>query len=111
MVAVGRLHVPILEPLLQLPFFADLVRREAGARGDELFAQIRVHAQNLRRPDAVAEQVADDLLVHCRPGADAAAGWNAVFSGDADGQVTSQWCCGSSTSESRKNCAAPFIAG
>ena len=34
-----------------------------------------------------------------------------VFSGESDGQVTSQWCVGSSTSVSRKNCAAPFIAG
>jgi hypothetical protein len=36
-------------------------------------------------------------------------GW--AFSGDSDGEVTSQWCVGSSTSVSKKNCAAPFSNG
>ena len=33
------------------------------------------------------------------------------FSGDSDGEVTSQPCVGSSTSVSVKNCAAPLISG
>ena len=33
------------------------------------------------------------------------------FSGDSEGEVTSQWCVGSSTSVSTKNCAAPLING
>ena len=33
------------------------------------------------------------------------------FSGEVDGHVTSQSCCGYSTSVSRKNCAEPLSKG
>ena len=42
-------------------------------------AKVLVHAENFRGLDAVAEQVADDLLVHRRPGADAGAFRDAVL--------------------------------
>ena len=76
---VRGLHVPVFQPFLELACFADLIRREPCASGGELFAEIFVHAENFRRADAVAEQVADDLHVHRRSGADADAFGVLVF--------------------------------
>ena len=70
MMDVLRLHVPILQPFLQLPRAPDLIRREPGARDGKLLAQVCVHAEGFRRLDRVREQVAQDLHVHRRPGAD-----------------------------------------
>ena len=68
-----RLHVPVFEPFLQLPGAADLVRREAGASGGKLFPQVLVLTENLCGFDRVGEQVAEDLHVHRRPGANGGA--------------------------------------
>ncbi len=70
--------VPVVEPFLKLAEPADLQRCEAVAGGGEALAEFGVavgrhsllYIQNLRRLDAVIEQVADDFHVHRRPGAD-----------------------------------------
>ena len=71
-VEVAGLHVPVFEPLLQLPGLADLVRREP-RRGPRRVR--RGSSASMPRISAAAmqcgEQVADDLHVHRRAGADA----------------------------------------
>jgi hypothetical protein len=66
-----RLQVPVLQPFLKLSRLADLQGREARARGGDLRAEFRIHAENFRCLDAVGEQVAQNFHVHRRPGADA----------------------------------------
>ena len=72
-VDLGSLHVPVVEPLLELAGGADLVWRQARARGGEGRAQGRVDAEGLGGLDAVGEEVAQDLGVHRRAGAEAGA--------------------------------------
>ena len=79
MVPLGRLHVPIVKPLLKLAGRTDLVGRKLRARGRNLLAEVLVAAQNLGGANRVVEQVADDLLIHRRAGADARAARMAVL--------------------------------
>jgi hypothetical protein len=67
---LGRLRIPIRLPLLQLPLRANPVRRQLRARGEQFACEIRVLAKNLRRLRGLVEQVAQQLHVHRRPGAD-----------------------------------------
>ena len=64
--------VLVLQPLLQLAVLADLVRGDSRARVHERRAEVGVYVQQLRRGDAIRHQVADDLVVHCRTGDEAA---------------------------------------
>ena len=75
MVLFGCARIPVLQPFLQLACAADLVGGEPGAGGGELGAETGVDAEDLGGLDAVGEQVAEDLLVHRRAGADARRRW------------------------------------
>ena len=89
-----RLHVPVLEPFLQLAGAADL-RSARASRGSRVHwrCRSRVDARESRAAcDRVAEQIAEDLLVHRRPDRRATCRTDARFSGDSDGEVTSQRC-------------------
>ena len=68
-VNVRCLHVPVFKPFLKLAVAADLIRRKPVTRCGNLFAEVFVHSKNFRCADAIAEQVAQDLHVHRRPGA------------------------------------------
>ena len=78
-VAVARFQVPIFEPFLELAGLADLIGRQPGASDGELFTEGFVRAENLRSLNAVAEQVADDLVDHRRTGTEARAQGMAVL--------------------------------
>ena len=68
----GR-HIPILQPFLQLPLFADMHWRKSQLRLLPLFAQIGIltRRHEFRGFDARMEQIIQNLSVHRRPGADA----------------------------------------
>ena len=65
-------HVPVrrfrlgivFDPLLQLPARANLQRRQALGRPSQLGAEPGLHAQFLRCPRAVLEQLPDEFDVH-----------------------------------------------
>jgi len=65
---VGRVRIPILQPLLQLPLLADAVWRQAFERRADLRQQWRVLLLDARRLQRMSEQVAHDLAVHRRLG-------------------------------------------
>jgi len=66
-VEVRGLHVPVLQPLLELAACADLVGCKPCPCGSELPAEVRIHAEDPGGLDAHAEQVPEDLAVHGRP--------------------------------------------
>ena len=89
MVNLRRLHVPVVKPLLKLACLADLVRRQPGAPRGQLAAESLVTAKNLAGTNRMIEEIADDLHVHRGPG-QTCPPKGCEFSGEADGQVTSQ---------------------
>ena len=66
-VDLGRLHVPVVEPFLQLAGAADLQRRKPRARRAPLLPAGRRRRRGTRGLDRVGEQIAQDLHVHRRP--------------------------------------------
>src|ERR1700720_1380718 len=58
------------QPFHDAPIRANLRWREAGAFRDQLVAKDLISVENSRRFDAGTEQVAHQLLKHCRPHAD-----------------------------------------
>ena len=110
-VPLGRLHVPVFEPLLQLsglPIWFGASRARVAATAS---AQLGDRRPSSRAAcDGAREQVAEDLLSIAGPAtSDVPNGCR--FSGESDGDVTSHPCFGSSTSVSRKNSAAPLSSG
>src|SRR5437763_1624503 len=78
-VHLGRFHVPVFEPLLQLPCLARLHRGHAREQRREFRREVSINAENTRGLDAVVEEIADDLRVHRRACADGdAAGMNVL---------------------------------
>src|SRR5437868_1518854 len=78
-VHLGRFHVPVFEPLLQLPCLARLHQGHAWEQRRELRREVSINAENTRGLDAVVEEIADDLRVHRRACADGdAAGMNVL---------------------------------
>ncbi len=67
---VARLHIPVFEPFLELAFLADLIRSQPGPCRFDLVSEILVDAQDSGSVNAVREQIANDLVVHRRTGAD-----------------------------------------
>jgi hypothetical protein len=66
MVHLGRLHVPVGQPLLQLTGASDLVRCEPRPRCRPSFLKIAIDPERLGRGGDVCEEVAQDLLIHGR---------------------------------------------
>ncbi len=66
-VDLRRLHVPVVEPFLQLAGAADLRRRQPRASRAPPPLQVGIGSQGTCRLDRVAEQLAHDRLVHRRP--------------------------------------------
>ena len=60
-VDLRRLHVPVVEPFLQLAGAADLQRRQPRASRAPPLLQVGVGPEGTRRLDRVAEQLAQDL--------------------------------------------------
>lgn len=69
------LGVPVLQPFLELELRADLHGRQAVTSLPALLAETAIRADNFGGRDAVIEQVADDLHVHCRSAADTCFEW------------------------------------
>ena len=69
MLLLGRFGVPILEPFLQLARFANPVVRKSRACLGELSQQVCINAKAVAGVDRPVEQVAQDLPVHRRSGA------------------------------------------
>ena len=65
-VLVGGI-VDVFQPLLQLPQAADPIRSDTFPHSPQLVPEVQVNAQNRRRRNGVAQQVADDLMVHAGP--------------------------------------------
>lgn len=57
--------IGVFKPFLELAQATDLVWRNAFAFGNEDFAKLGVEAQGAAGIDAVGEEVANDLVVHC----------------------------------------------
>ena len=63
---LGRLQIPIVEPLLQLAARADLQWGQPLPRPRELAAEIRIAFEDLRGALATVEQIAQNLHIHRR---------------------------------------------
>ena len=59
--------VSVVRPFLQLPMLADFLWAELGNHALQFFTKLRVGIQNVRRFDAVGEQIQDHLLIPSRP--------------------------------------------
>ena len=59
-VALGRFHVPVFEPLLQLPLGADLVRRQAVPGGHQRSQCVVVPPPGLRTDRAALHAVGEE---------------------------------------------------
>ncbi len=63
---VTSFHVPVLEPLLEMAAFADLIRRQTGTRRDKLLTEFLINSEDFCGVDTIGEQVSQYLHVHCR---------------------------------------------
>ena len=64
MITLGHLQIPVFQPFPQLSGPANLVRRQAPARGGPSLLQIGIDIELARGLDGAGEQVAQNLLIH-----------------------------------------------
>ena len=69
MLLVRRAGIPVLQPLLELPLPADAIGCQRGARGSHAVQEARIGAQQPAGMHGAVKQVAQDLPVHRRAGA------------------------------------------
>ncbi len=65
-IALRRLHVPVLEPLLQLPGAARLIGREPRAGGGPRLLKVAIEPEHAGGFCRTGEQIPEDLLIHRR---------------------------------------------
>src|SRR6516165_2055753 len=79
---IACFHIPIFRPFLQLSGFANLVWCKPCPYGGQLLSKRVVNLKHLRGSDCVGKEVAQDLHIHCGPGAYCGSKWMLIFGGE-----------------------------
>ena len=104
--------VEVLQPLLELPVLADLIRRQPVERPLEAFAELRILARGAARiaSPKSARVIAKSIVAPTQSTPSMPFSSRKVFSGECEGFVTSR-PCSSSTRKSSRNSEASFMTG